>query len=171
MPIRKFQHMAGVVILNHKVSLRASADLVPKFFTLPEAEKVLPEVERLLRDVIHFKQDYEEREEELAEVKRRITLMGGIIAPREHVAQLRTQKDAAGRALKTAFERIQETGCLIKDLETGLVDFPTLYHGQEVYLCWKLGENGIGYWHHVEDGFRGRQPIDSEFLSNHRGDE
>ncbi len=146
------------------------ADLVPRFFTLLEAEKLLPEVERLLRSLIHFKEDYEQQEAELAQINRRIALAGGMVPPWNRIAQLRTQKDAAGRALKSAMERVQEIGCQLKDLETGLIDFPTLYRGQEVYLCWKLGESGIGYWHHIEDGFRGRRPIDSDFLSNHRGE-
>jgi hypothetical protein len=58
----------------------------------------------------------------------------------------------------------------VKDLDIGLVDFPTTFNGVEVYLCWKLGEPGIEFWHGVEEGFRGRKPIDREFLENHRGD-
>jgi hypothetical protein len=147
------------------------ADAVPRFFTLLEAEKFLPEVERLLREIIHFKEDYEQHDAELTQIKQRIALAGGMVPPRDRIAELRMHKDAAARALKAALERIQEIGCQLKDVETGLIDFPTLYRDQEVYLCWKLGESGIGYWHHVEDGFRGRRAIDSEFLANHRGDE
>jgi hypothetical protein len=61
-------------------------------------------------------------------------------------------------------------GVLVKDLDTGLVDFPTLFRGVEVYLCWKLGENGIEFWHGVEEGFRGRKSIDQDFLDHHEGD-
>lgn len=143
---------------------------MPRFFTLLEAEKFLPEVERLLRSLIHFKEDYEQNDGELMQINRRIALAGGMVPPWNRIAHLRTQKDTAARALKSAMERIQEIGCQLKDVETGLIDFPTLYRDQEVYLCWKLGESGIAYWHHVEDGFRGRRPIDSEFLSNHRGE-
>lgn len=142
---------------------------MPRFFTLPEAEKLLPEVERLLREIIHFKEDYEQHDAALGQIKQRIALAGGMVPPRDRIAELRTHKDAAARALKAALERIQEIGCQLKDIEMGLIDFPTLYRGQEVYLCWKLGESGISYWHQVEDGFRGRRPIDSEFLANHEG--
>jgi hypothetical protein len=58
----------------------------------------------------------------------------------------------------------------VKDLDTGLVDFPTMYRGVEVCLCWKLGEGAIGYWHGVDEGFRGRKPIDQDFRDQHRGD-
>lgn len=143
---------------------------MPRFFNLLEAEKLIPEVERLLRSLIRSKQEYEEAERELALIKHRIALTGGMIAPRDLIASLRARKDAAARALKSTLEQIQEMGCQLKDIETGLIDFPTLYREKEVYLCWKLGESGIGYWHHVEDGFRGRRPIDSDFLANHRGE-
>jgi hypothetical protein len=144
---------------------------VPRFFTLPEAEGFLPEVERLLRSSIQAKQDYESGDAELSQMAQRITLMGGILVRREEVVASRTRKDSSARVLKAAMERIEEIGCQVKDLETGLIDFPTLYRDQEVYLCWKLGEASISFWHHIEDGFRGRQPINSDFLSNHRGSE
>jgi hypothetical protein len=144
---------------------------VPKFFTLPEAEGRLAEVERLVRSLKTLKQSYEEAEAGLTEISRRIAMTGGMIPPRGQVKILRHQKDANTRGLKTASEKIQAIGCQLKDLETGLVDFPTLYWDREVYLCWKLGESGIGYWRHLEDGVRGRRKIDGEFLKNHRGED
>ena len=143
---------------------------MPRYFNLLEAEAFLPEVERLLRTLAQSKQEYEEVDGELSAISQRIALTGGMVPPRERILQLRTRKDAAARDLKSAAERIGEIGCQLKDIETGLVDFPTLYRDKEVYLCWKLGESGIGFWHHVEDGFRGRRAIDSEFLANHQGD-
>lgn len=141
-----------------------------RFFTLPEAERLLPEVARLLNTLIQSKREYEESSAELDVIKQSIALLGGTTPPRDRVAQLRSRKDGSARALKTSFERIEEIGCQIKDLNIGLVDFPTLYHDQEVYLCWKLGEPEIGYWHHVADGFAGRRPIDPEFIAHHRSD-
>jgi hypothetical protein len=143
---------------------------VQRFFTLSEAERLLPDVERLLRRLIQLKQEYEACEAELGRFTQRITLTGGMIPPRKQIADLRGRKDASTRALKSTVESIQEIGCHLKDIDTGLVDFPSLYKDQEVYLCWKLGESGIGFWHRVEDGYRGRRPIDSEFRANHRGD-
>jgi len=142
---------------------------VPRFFNLVEAERLLPEVERLIRSLIASKQEYEEADSQLNRIAQRIALSGGMIPPRDEAELLRRRKDAAARNLKTAFERVQEIGCQIKDLDTGLVDFPTLYRDEEVYLCWRLGETGIAYWHHVADGFAGRRRIDAEFLENHHG--
>lgn len=143
---------------------------VPRFFTLSEAEGLLPEVERLLRDLIGYKENYSEADAQLSSVLQHVSMAGGMIPPRSEIAQLRLRKDACARSLKSTFEKFQETGCQLKDIETGLVDFPTLYRNREVYLCWKLGEPGISFWHPVEDGFKGRRPIDSEFLANHKGD-
>jgi hypothetical protein len=56
---------------------------------------------------------------------------------------------------------IQATGVLIKDINLGLLDFPALKDGREVYLCWQYGEGEIAFWHEIEAGFAGRQPIDS----------
>ena len=144
---------------------------MPRFFNLLEAESLLPEVERLLRNLIQAKLDLEASEADLNQMAQRITLLGGSVVAREKVIQIRTRKESATRTLKSIFARIQEIGCQLKDVETGLIDFPTLYRGQEVYLCWKLGEPSITSWHHVADGFAGRRPIDSEFLQNHRGDQ
>ncbi len=143
---------------------------MPRFFNLIEAERLLPEIEGLLRSLIQLKEEYGRTDRELNRLLQRVSMAGGMIPPREKIAQLRARKDAAARGLQSSFEKIQETGCQLKDIDSGLVDFPTLYRGQEVYLCWKLGESNIAFWHRVDDGFRGRQPIDSEFLANHRGD-
>jgi hypothetical protein len=143
---------------------------VPRFFTLLQAETLLPQLEPLLRGVIDQKKAYEQAEGEITGMSQRIALTGGMLVSREQMARTRKKKDAAVRGLAAAVEKIQDLGCQIKDADTGLIDFPTLYRGQEVYLCWKLGEPSIEFWHRVEDGFRGRQRIDREFLANHKGD-
>jgi hypothetical protein len=140
---------------------------VPRFFTLLQVEGLLPQVERLLRTIIQLKEEYETADAELSRINQRIALTGGMNLPRDQIQQIRARKDTSANGVKAAVEEIQEIGCQLKDIETGLVDFPTLYRGKEVYLCWKLGESGIGFWHHIEDGYRGRHPIDSEFLANH----
>jgi hypothetical protein len=163
MPIRKTQDTwRTVAILASPVIV-----FVPRFFTLLEAEGLLPQVEGLLQTLIQLKNEYEAADAELSRINQRIALAGGMSLPRDQVRQIRSRKDASAKGVKTAVEKLQEIGCLLKDVETGLVDFPTLYRGKEVYLCWKLGESSIGFWHHVEDGFPGRHPIDSEFLANH----
>jgi hypothetical protein len=154
--------------LQAVVILRRTA--VPRYFNLREAEALLPKVERALQNLRDYKLSYEGSDAQLNQIAQRVALIGGMVPPRERIVELRAQKEASARGLKHSMEQFEQLGCLLKDLDSGLVDFPTLYRGKEVYLCWKLGETGITFWHHVEDGFRGRKRIDSEFLSNHTGE-
>lgn len=141
-----------------------------KRFTLTEARQLLPLVGRLLREAVALKTEYQESERQIQALSGQITLMGGMVVDRSRVLAARTQRDESGARLKQSLEQVQETGCVVKDLDIGLVDFPTLFKGREVYLCWKLGEEDITYWHGVEEGFAGRKPIDREFLEHHEGE-
>ena len=55
---------------------------------------------------------------------------------------------------------LQEADIVVRDIDRGLIDFPAILGGEEVYLCWELGEDAIAYWHDLETGYRGRQPLD-----------
>ncbi|MBZ5592619.1 MAG: DUF2203 domain-containing protein [Acidobacteriia bacterium] len=139
-------------------------------FTLQEAEKLLPEIEKDLREAISLKSEFEAAERELQSIGQRVMMLGGVLINREEVHGHRERRDSSAAGLKAAIERIQASGCIIKDLDIGLVDFTTLFRGEEVYLCWKLGEQGIRFWHGTQEGFAGRRPIDEEFRALHRGD-
>jgi hypothetical protein len=143
---------------------------MPKRFTLAEAQRLIPEVDRLLRSALESKAEYEEAERVIQEFNERVMMLGGVMVDRHRALGNKARRDAAAGQLRNSIEGVQETGCLIKDLDIGLVDFPTLFRGVEVYLCWKLGEAGIGFWHGVDEGFRGRKPIDQDFLDHHEGD-
>jgi len=143
---------------------------MPRYFTLAQAEQMLPEVEQALRDALFHKSEYQAAEEELNRSAQRIRMAGGSRVNPGPILATRARRDTSASALKEIFDRVEEMGVLIKDLDIGLIDFLTRYHGQEVCLCWKLGEDRIRFWHSTEEGFRGRKPIDDEFLQNHRGD-
>ncbi len=140
------------------------------YFTLQQAEALLPEVDRAIREAIALKRVYEESEETIQSEGRRVLLSGGAMVDMNRMRAEGARRDSCAQKLKQAIEDIEAFGCEIKDLDIGLIDFRTLYHGQEVYLCWKLGEAGIEWWHGISEGFRGRKRIDEEFLRNHRGD-
>ena len=55
---------------------------------------------------------------------------------------------------------LEEADIVVRDIDRGLIDFPAILDGEEVYLCWELGEDAIGFWHDLETGYRGRQPLD-----------
>ncbi len=97
-------------------------------------------------------------------------VQGGMQVDRSRSVEQKNRRESSALDVKNSIERIHELGCVVKDLEIGLIDFPTLLNGQEVYLCWKLGENGIHFWHGLHEGFRGRKAIDEEFLTHHQGE-
>jgi hypothetical protein len=139
-------------------------------FTLAEAQSLIPRVDALLREAVSLKSEYQEAEQAIQAVAQRVALMGGMIVNREQAIDNKNRRDAVASKLRAAIEQVQEFGCVIKDLDMGLIDFPTLLRGVEVYLCWKLGEPKIAFWHGVDEGFRGRKAIDQDFLDHHRGD-
>src|SRR5580692_12070984 len=139
-------------------------------FTLAEAQSLNPRVDTLLREAVSLKSEYQDAEQTVQAFMQRVSLMGGMIVNREQVIDDKNRRDTAGSKLRAAIEGVQELGCVVKDLDTGLIDFPTLLRGVEVYLCWRLGESKIEFWHGVDEGFRGRKAIDQDFLDHHRGD-
>jgi len=143
---------------------------MPRHFNLTEAERMLPDVDRALRDALFHKAEYQTAEAELNATMQGIRMAGGSRVNPGPILATRARRDASTGALREIFERIEQMGVLVKDLDIGLIDFLTLYQGREVCLCWKLGEERIHFWHGTEEGFAGRKLIDDEFLDNHRGD-
>jgi hypothetical protein len=141
-----------------------------RLFTLREAEKLLPQIRQWMREAVSLKTDYDDAERALQLIAERITLLGGSIVDTNGALEAKQRRRNVGERLQSVLQNVQETGCLVKDLEKGLVDFPTLFHGQEVYLCWKLDETSIGFWHGIQEGFAGRKAIDRDFLDHHQGE-
>src|SRR5262249_54008780 len=136
-------------------------------FTLSEARGLLPHVARLIGEAIQLKSEYQEAERSIQSLKGRITLMGGVVVDGARVSEAKAARERSAERMKEKIESIHSIGCLVKDLDIGLIDFPTLFHGEEVYLCWKLGEADIEHWHGVHEGFAGRKPIMQDFLDHH----
>src|SRR5437899_551867 len=116
-----------------------------RLFTLQQAEQLLPAVETCIREAISLRSEYQDAESEIQGSLERITMLGGAFVDREEALGMKNRRQASAARLKESIEKIHSYGCVVKDLEMGLIDFPTLYRGEEVYLCWKLGETGIRY--------------------------
>jgi hypothetical protein len=143
---------------------------MPRYFTLAEAESLLPKVEAAMREALELFASHQELESKLQEELRRISMLGGSMVNRGAISEMRDRLDSIAAELNETIHRVHSFGCQVKDLSTGLLDFPTMYRGNEVLLCWRFGEKGIKFWHGLEEGFRGRKAIDQDFLENHRGD-
>jgi hypothetical protein len=143
---------------------------VPRFFTHQQAEALLAELEPALREALSIKSELEASESRLRSTAEHVMFAGGVRLDRDKIVAELKRREELAEALRQRTEAVQDRGCLIKDLDVGLLDFPTLFRGEEVYLCWKLGERGISFWHSVDEGFQGRKAIDADFLAEHRGE-
>jgi hypothetical protein len=131
-----------------------------RLFTLTEAERTRHEVEPLLIEAMESRRKLADVEEQVGQITKRIFAMGGILVDTAQTARLRTEREKLTSTIRNALEGIEATGCIVKDLDTGLLDFPARIDGQEVYLCWRLGEDRIRFWHRQDEGFAGRRPLD-----------
>jgi hypothetical protein len=129
-----------------------------RYFTAEEANDALQDVRPLTEELVGHRRALVELQELQSSLTERIAGNGGNVDPRElQDLQERLDEEVAGIARCVA--RIHEAGALVKDLDEGLVDFPAQRKGADVLLCWRLGEDEIGYWHGLDEGFSGRKPL------------
>jgi hypothetical protein len=129
-----------------------------KLFSPERANALIPKLEPLIEELLRKRRelaikllesdpalhDAEPRRSRLAAARSRLP------APR-----FGEQKHEIGRLIY----RIESLGCVVKDIDLGLVDFPAMLQDEPVYLCWKLGEPRVAYWHGIEEGFSARKPL------------
>ena len=144
---------------------------MPHYFTLAEARQHLPAVSKAVREGIEAKKALAAADSDHRARVEKIMFSGGMAVDQEAASHTRQVRDQSASRLKSMLECFEEIGCVVKDLEIGLIDFPCLYRGKEVYLCWRLGEPDIEFWHPVEAGFAGRRKIDQDFLRECGGDQ
>ena len=137
-----------------------------KTFTLDEAQSLLPLMESLLKRAIEGKRAAEEVESGLAEVVRKIFLSGGMRVDGAALAERKAELEKHVKLARESLAEIDAIGVQVKDLETGLLDFPCRIDDRVVLLCWRMGEPAIEHWHTTDSGFQGRQPLDERFRRN-----
>ena len=116
-------------------------------FTVEQANKALPLVGRIVSDVVRTHEEISEYQEQLEGAK----------SGEQRLIQDRLQTCLAH--LQDYVDELTEVGCDLKDYRLGLVDFIGQYRGRDICLCWKLGEPSVDYWHELNSGFAGRQPV------------
>lgn len=131
----------------------------PRHFSRDEANASLERIRPLTERLVEHRRSLGEAQRERVALTMRVAGNGSGFDPRT-LAELdeRIAKELAGVA--QSVNAIHELGAVVKDPETGLVDFPALVDGVEAFLCWQLGEDEVAYWHGLDDGFAGRKPID-----------
>lgn len=131
-----------------------------KLFSLTEAERLRLQLEPVLIEAMELRRKLGEFDEQLGSLAERIQRSGGLMVPYEKIATVRLERNRQEELLRAAIDRIHSTGCIVKDLDVGLLDFPSRLNNEDVYLCWKLGEDRIRFYHRQDEGFSGRKPID-----------
>ena len=125
--------------------------LFEKHFTVDEANALLPHVLAVFEKVQSLRAELDERSDSLDQVHQASPGNGGSREGGEFVER----SEAIGRLLAG----LEEQGIVVKDPDTGLIDFPHIREDREVFLCWRLGEKTVAHWHELDTGFRGRQSL------------
>jgi len=122
-----------------------------RHFTREEASALLPRLKDMLRELRSSKDQLTDTEahEALSEA-----------APGNGGGEEGKQVGVAFLEVRRLLGAIEESGIVLRDIDRGLVDFPAVIDGREVYLCWELGEDDVAYWHDLDSGYRGREPLD-----------
>jgi hypothetical protein len=131
---------------------------VPRYFTLDEANEALEELRPLAEQMVERRRELVEAQARRASLGAQVGTNGGDLTPSDF-AEADEQLELAASELASCIEQIQAAGVLIKDLDRGLLDFPALREGEEILLCWHVGEDEIRFWHGMDEGFAGRKPI------------
>jgi hypothetical protein len=130
-----------------------------RYFTLEEATALLPRLTALLTELRERRRTLLAREQEQQERYRARVRVNGHARGGEEFVERQAAIEADLAALNQGIQEILALGVELKDIETGLVDFPAWRGGRVVYLCWRLGEPTIAWWHEIDAGFAGRQPL------------
>jgi hypothetical protein len=127
---------------------------MPKLFTLEEASALLPTIRPIVSELQELKTKLDGMQEDVGKA-RTVASGNGNVRDRSKIQQA---EELTAR-LTELMEQINDLGCEIKGIGEGLIDFPSEREGQPVYLCWRLGEDTISFWHDIDSGFAGRQPL------------
>jgi hypothetical protein len=132
--------------------------MAERHFTPEEANELLEQVRPVAESLVAHRRAFTVTAARKARLSLRISGNGGDLDPQEP-SELEEQLEREAEAVARAVDELQRLGVLVKDLDRGLVDFPALHKGEEVLLCWQVGEDEVAFWHGLEEGFAGRKPL------------
>ena len=134
---------------------------MPRHFTPKQANDELGKIRPLVEELVAHRREQQRLQAERAELATKIAGNGGGIDS-QAAADLAKAERHERVEVARCVNAIHGRGAIVKDLDDGLVDFPALREGEEVLLCWRLGENEVAHWHGLEEGFAGRRRLDPE---------
>ncbi len=128
-----------------------------RFFTVEEANLELHRLRQWIPRIQARRSRLDVVQQKLGELSLKAATNGNLLEEEVHSTQREVKR--LTEELNKLMTKIADLGCEIKDIDQGLVDFPSLREGREVYLCWQLGEPEVAFWHERDAGFRGRRPL------------
>jgi hypothetical protein len=132
--------------------------MAPRYFTLDEANEAVGELRPVVARMVDHRRRFLVAQQQRGELTEQAGSNGGDLTPTDF-AEVEEELEPQAAALARCIEQLQAAGALVKDLDQGLLDFPSLREGEEILLCWHLGEDEIGYFHGTDEGFIGRKPL------------
>ncbi len=132
-----------------------------KIFSVEEANQLLPRIVPLVQQLQGLQRSIINTNTQLDEAVHKLAASNGypIQEIRKQITELTKHQLHLIEAFQSALQQLESLGCLLKDLNQGLMDLYSHREGELVFLCWRLGEERVQFWHHLEDGFAGRQPL------------
>ena len=127
-------------------------------FTLDEANALVPWLEETFQRLAQGRREHLALQERLSELLQHRE-SNEPSSSNDELTQIREDVDRLARQLEDGVEEILDRGIIVRDVERGLVDFPSPREGREVFLCWIGGEERIDFWHETDRGFAHRQPL------------
>lgn len=124
---------------------------MPRYFTTEQANEALVVIKPMVAEILEIRQIILERQPDIWPSLQKAVGNGGSKAASQVALEF--------ARMDTLVRQIQASGALLKDLNIGLLDFPSLREGREVYLCWRYGEDSVQYWHDLDSGYAGRQKL------------
>jgi hypothetical protein len=132
--------------------------MADRHFTPEEANELLEQVRPAAEALVAHRQAFQVATARRARLVARIAGNGGDFDPQEP-RTLEEEVDREAEAVVRCVQRLEHLGVLVKDLDRGLVDFPAVRDGEEVLLCWQVGEETVAHWHGLDEGFAGRKEL------------
>ena len=128
---------------------------MPQNYTVDQANRALPLVRRIVDDIVAQYRRWQDRVRELESLNAARTAADDV--PR--AAELESEIQSLATEIEGFRRELRDLGLEVKDYERGLVDFPGVVDGREVFLCWRIGEPAVQFWHDKDAGYAGRRPI------------
>ncbi|MGD1835204.1 MAG: DUF2203 domain-containing protein [Nitrososphaeraceae archaeon] len=123
-----------------------------KLFTINQANEILPEVKKKFKEVLSYKEQVLSIQEQIQQVPDSNNFFKKFLEKKQELNKMVS-------LLYKSIEELEDMGVMIKSVDEGLLDFPSIKSKQEIWLCWKFGEEEVGFWHGKDEGFTGRKPI------------